>query len=137
MIASANPELGCGGISGKNWFIMQWDEDFIRKFRPSINYLELYAVTIAIFNWLEKFRNKRITIFCDNMSVVNMLNNCSSKCRNCMVLLRIIVLEALTKNVKVSAKHVLGKNNTFSDLLSRLKYKQFWRLAKSSQETFS
>ena len=42
--ASANPELGCGGISGTNWYIYQWDEDFIKQHKPSINYLELYGV---------------------------------------------------------------------------------------------
>ena len=48
--ASANPKLGCGGICGKNWFIMQWDEKFIKKYEPSINYLELYALTVAVTN---------------------------------------------------------------------------------------
>ena len=77
--ASANPKLGCGGVSNESWYIMQWDEDFIESSKPSINYLELYAVTIGIFNWISKYKNQRIIIFCDNYSVVNMINNASSK----------------------------------------------------------
>ena len=135
--ASANPELGCGGISDQDWFIMQWDEEFITKYQPSINYLELYAVTVAVVNWLHKYRNKRITIFCDNMSVVNMINNTTSKCKNCMVLLRIMVLQGLTMNVRISAKHVPGKFNIYADMLSRLKYKEFWKKAKQEMRHFS
>ena len=28
---SANPKLGCGGICGNDWYILQWDEEFIKK----------------------------------------------------------------------------------------------------------
>ena len=134
--ATANENLGCGGISDNDWFIMQWDEEFILKKKPSINYLELYAVTVGIISWISKYQNRRINIFCDNMSVVNMINKQTSKCKNCMILLRIIILKGLTHNVKINAKHVPGKLNTYSDLLSRLKYKEFWTLAKQENRKF-
>ena len=101
--ASANPQLGCGGVSGSSWFILQWDEEFVVKFMPSINYLELYAVTIGIFNWLDNFRDRSITIFCDNLSVVQMINKNSSKCKQCMVLLQLIVLKTLTTMLESSS----------------------------------
>ena len=135
--ASANPGLGCGGISGQDWYIMQWNEKFIKNSKPSINYLELYAVTVAVVNWIHKYRNQRIYIFCDNMSVVQMINNTSSKDKNCMILIRILVLHGLTNNVKISAKHVKGKLNEYADMLSRLKYKEFWRHAKSHKRKFN
>ena len=134
--ASANPLLGCGGISDDSWFILQWDEKFITKFCPSINYLELFAVTVGIVLWVNKYKNRRITIFCDNNSVVYMINKNSSKCKNCMVLLRILILQGLTHNVKISAKHVPGVQNTYSDLLSRLKYKEFKMHAKLGNRNF-
>ena len=93
-------------------------------------------MTIAIFNWIEKFSNKRIFIFCDNMSVVQMVNNNSSKCRNCMVLIRMIVLKALTYNVKINVKHIAGKSNISSDLLSRLEYKKFRQHSRSIGRRF-
>ena len=135
--ASANPHLGCGGISEGDWYIQQWDEDFINQCKPSINYLELYAMTVAIMNWIHKYKNKRIYIFCDNMSVVQMVNNNSSKCKNCMVLIRLIVMKALTCNVNIKVKHVPGRFNIFSDLLSRMEYKKFWQHAKNSKRTFN
>ena len=135
--ASANSQLGCGGYNQNSWFIIQWDEEFIKDKNPSINYLELYAVTVGIFLWIHRYKDSQITLFCDNMSVVQMINNNSSKCKNCMVLIRIIVLQGLTHNVKINAKHVLGKLNTFSDMLSRLKYKEFRSEARKQKKSFN
>ena len=135
--ASANPELGCGGISQNDWFIMQWNEKFITKKKPSINYLELYAVTVAISLWIHKFKNRRIFIFCDNMSVVQMINSATSKCKNCMVLLRYIVLYTMAHNVKVNVKHVPGKQNKYSDYLSRMQYDKFRKEARKERRNFS
>ena len=123
--ASRNPNLGCGGHCYGAWFFMKWNKEFIVEKQPSIGYLELYAMTIGVVTWIHKFRNKKIAVFCDNMSVVNMINNKSSKCRNCMILMRIIVIHTLIYNVKLSATHVRTENNTISDSLSRLKFKRF------------
>ena len=128
--SSANAVLGCGGKWGKKWFVQQWDSIFIKKNEPSINYLELYAVTAAVILWIENFANKRVTLFCDNMGVVHMINSNSSRDRNCMILLRLIILQGMIYNVRISAKHVLGINNEISDSLSRLKFEKFEQLTE-------
>ena len=71
---------GCGGKCLSGWFYQKWDREFIAEKKPSIAYLELYTMTVGFLLWIEKFRNKRITIFCDNKSARDMLNNNSSKC---------------------------------------------------------
>ena len=53
-----------------------------------------------------------------------------------MVLIRILVLEALTKNVRIFAKHVMGQKNYFSDALSRLNFEKFWQLASEHNKLF-
>ena len=75
--ASRNFQLGFRGLCQNEWMFGQWDE-FTRSVEPSIEYLELYAVTIAVILWIWKFANQRITLFCDNMSIVHMINNMSS-----------------------------------------------------------
>ena len=130
--SSANKELGCGGKCGRHWFMQQWEWKFMEQHNPSINYLELYAVTCAILLWTEQYKNRSILIHCDNMSVVNMVNNTTSRCKNCMVLLRVIVLHGLRHNIKIQAKHVPGISNQISDNLSRLKLKQFKSLTTNS-----
>ena len=45
--ASRNFNLGFGGICGNSWFIGRWD-DYVAEVEPSIEYLELFAITVAI-----------------------------------------------------------------------------------------
>ena len=115
--------IGCGGYCGKEWFSLEWNEQFLQE-NPSIEYLELYAVTVAIVNWIKNFRDQCIMLHCDNQSAVDMINSTVSSCKNCMVLLRIIMLQGLIYNVKIVAKHVKGKDNTISDYLSRGKFRE-------------
>ena len=135
--ASRNPKLGMGGVlANSNWFIAQWDEQFILDHNPSINYLELFALTNAILTWSHKYANKKLILFCDNTSVIHMVNNTTSKCKNCMVLIRLIVLQCLTHNVRIKVKYIPSKENTLSDDLSRLKYKDFRKHAKIQGHNF-
>ena len=131
----ASTTLGCGGHFNTHWFIMEWDEEVL-KLDPSINYLELYAVAISVINWAHLVKNSRIILFCDNMSVVHMINNTTSSCKNCMVLLRMITVRGLINNVKISAKHVIGETNVYADNLSRLRYDNFRKLARKNDKRF-
>ena len=126
---SKNPMLGCGGTCGRQWYFQGWDPKFILQYDPSIEYLELYGVTLGVLLWIRQFKNWRICLFCDNQAVVAMVNDNTSSCRNCMVLIRIIVLEALKWNVLVKAKYVRSKDNKKSDTLSRRKFELFHRLS--------
>ena len=103
---------------------------------PSIEYLELFEVTVGVIKWIHRFANQQVALFCDNRSVVDMINGTASKCKNCMVLLRIVVLQGLIHNVKITAKHVSGNLNYFSDALSRLKIQKFHDLAIQYDKTF-
>ena len=123
--ASKNSRLGFGGVCKNAWMFRQWPTGFIEVFNPSIEYLELFAVLAAALNWLQQYSNRRVTIFCDNQAVVAMINNSSSSCKNCLVLLRILILFGLKHNIRVYAKYVSSRNNRRSDLLSRLKIQTF------------
>ena len=85
--ASQNFDLGCGGYCGKQWCFIGWDRAFMGGFQPSIAYLELYAVLVAVTLWIPQFKNSRVALFCDNEAAVNMINNTTSSCCKCMVLL--------------------------------------------------
>ena len=126
--ASKNRILGFGGVCGKSWISKQWDADFVDNEDPSIEYLELYTVVVAVLLWLKRFANRRIVIFVDNQAVVHMINKTSSSCHNCMVLIRILVLESMIQNVRVFAKYVRSKDNIRADLLSRMRINDFRKL---------
>ena len=124
-----NPKLGIGAICGSAWLFKQWDEQFMIKNNPSIEYLELYGVLAAVLSWIHLFRNKRIILHCDNSSVVEMINSTTSSCKNCMVLIRLLVFKSLIENVRIFARHVSGVKNYLSDSLSRMKIEKFHELA--------
>ena len=134
--ASANPNLGAGGICGSRYFVFQWDEEFIVANSPSINYLELFAVTVGILAWLKDFNNQLVTLLCDNTSVVHMVNSFSSKCKNCMVLLRLIAFHNIKHNIRIQMEYVKSKDNLFPDLLSRMKYNVFREKAREHNRYF-
>ena len=134
--ASRSPWLGAGGICGEEWFIIQWDPFWIIDNNPSITYLELYALVVMLYLWAPKFTNKWIVVFCDNMAVGNIVNSNSSKCINCMVLIRFLVLLMLKWNVKVTVRYIESKKNVFPDLLSRMKYSKFRQVAKKQRRQF-
>ena len=120
---------GFGALCQKSWMYSAWDYDYMCDIQPSIQYLELFGVAAAVLTWIHRFKNKKIYLFCDNDSVVKMINKSSSRCKNCMVLLRFITIEGLKNNVRIFAKHIGTKKNVLADALSRLRLKKFRKLA--------
>ena len=126
-----------GVICESAWMYQLWDKSFIQKYNQSIEYLELYAVTAAVLTWIHKYKNRRIILFCDNQSVVDMINLTTTSCKNCMVLIGIIVLRGLIDNVRVFARHVKGSKNIYADNLSRDKVGKFKRLCIKNGKEFN
>lgn len=86
-------------------------------------------MAIAIELWAKELKNKRVVIFCDNTSVVCMINESTSSCKLCMFLIRQITITSMEHNVRFFAKHISGKKNVLADSLSRLKIGKFKKLA--------
>lgn len=69
--------------------------------------------------WGDKFKGKRILIFCDNEASVKVINSGSSKdafMQNC---LRELCFIAAIHQFEIRAKHILGEENRLADYLSR------------------
>lgn len=66
-----------------------------------------------------------MTISCDNMSVVEMMNKAASPCKICMVLIHFITFTSIKHNVRFFARHMKTSENTLADALSRLQFKRF------------
>ena len=96
--SSANPKLGFGCIFKNEWIFEQWEPEFIVTNSPSIKYLELFGLCAGVFTWENQLKNRRITVFCDNQSVMEMVNSGVSTCKNCMFLLRMFTLNNLQFN---------------------------------------
>ena len=75
------------------------------KHNPNIEYLGLFALVAGVLTWEsdEALVNSRISIVCNNMGVVGMINKMTSSCKHCMVLLRILTLNNLRLNRRITA----------------------------------
>ena len=73
--------------------------------------------------------NTRIVIFCDNESVMNMVNNMTSKKPE---VYGILILDNLMKNRRVFVHYIESEQNQLADSLSRLEFIRFWQLAPTN-----
>ena len=48
MYSDASGKIGMGAYCGSAWMHQNWTKSFLQKYNPSIEYLELYAVTAAV-----------------------------------------------------------------------------------------
>ena len=97
----------------KEWTYGQWPVGFIDLCKPSIEYVELYALTVAVAIWAHKLGNARVTIFCNNEAVVHMVNNGALSCSNCMYLLQKVAFLTLKHNFRLSRNTSGQKTITF------------------------
>ena len=83
--ASKNTEYGIGAVFNDSWVAGIRPKHFIAQADPSIEFLELYALTFVIVTWQKDdlLRNRRVTLFCDNESVMYMVNQSTSSCSQC------------------------------------------------------
>ena len=123
--ASAAGNCRFGIILGKCWIQGFWPNGFIAIQKPSIEFLELYALTVGIIAWNKKLRDGRFCVHCDNKAVVQMINNMMSSCKNCMFLLRLLTLDGLYYNRKLTAFYINTKLNMLTDALSRGQMQRF------------
>ena len=123
--ASAKATFGIGCVFNTDWICLQWNEGFIDTYEPNIEFLELYALCIGIFSWCERLCDKRIQIFCDNQAVVAMVNNNTSGCKYCMVLIRKLTLLCMRINLKIFVSYVRSAENILADSLSSMDFRRF------------
>ena len=98
----SSPEsLGFGGVYENQWFFGKWEPGFITECKLSIAFLELYALVTGMLIWSNRLQNICMVVFCDNQSVVQMVNQMISKCPNCMYLIRLLVFAGMTHNRRV------------------------------------
>ena len=126
----ASGSIGFGGIFGSHWFQGTWQpHQQLGSPGISIAWQEMYALVVACHLWASAFSNKRILLFCDNQSVVNIVNSKRSHIPRVMDLVRHLTLLTLKFNFYVRVQHIEGKRNEIADSLSRFQMARFRELA--------
>ena len=133
--ATAAVRLGWGAWCGTAWMWDQWDPQFMADNNPSIDFLELYAVIVAVWVWTPQVANKIAVIHSDNMPTVQVLHNKSSHSPSMLLLLRFLTLHCMLNNIYIESSFISGTDNQISDSLSRLQFSRFRRLHRLAEES--
>ena len=84
-----------------------------------ITQLEMLNTVIAIKVWSTTWANQRISIYCDNLAVVEVLQSGKTKDSYLATCARNVWMLASIFNIHIDFFHISGKNNEVADLLSR------------------
>ena len=68
---------------------------------------------------LKVWKDKYIEVFCDNLAVVQVLQTAKARDSRLATFVRNILLITSIFNMHLAVTHILGKNNSVADLLSR------------------
>ena len=130
LYTDASGSLGFWGIFETHWFQGSW-EPHKNLGQPgiSIAWQELFAFVVACHLWANFFSNKRIQFFCDNESVVSIVNTKRSRIPKVMDLVRHLTLLTLGFNFCIRAEHIEGKRNDIADSLPHFQIDRFRELA--------
>lgn len=118
-------DLAAGCVYKSEWFFVKFEGEHAYMKDKSINWRELYAIVKATATWCELLRAKKVIFYCDNLSIVYILQSGCSKNPDIMKLVRALFFIAARYQIEYTAKHIPGIMNTNADHLSRLKIDEF------------
>lgn len=126
---------GFGAFLQGRWSAGEWPAEWQETgLVRNLAVLELFPIVLAVELWGEDFRNRRVRFHCDNLGVVQAINNNSASSPPVVRLLRHLVLTCLRINCFVSAVHVPGVDNSVADALSRFQWDRFRQLAPEAEQ---
>ena len=121
---------GCGGISDDQYFHSEFPFSILEQGLP-IHKLEFLAVLVGARIWGSRFSGLKIRIYCDNKSVVDVINSSKTKDAFMATCLRELWLVVSTNKFELQAVHLPGQDNRVADWLSR------WHLGQKYQDAFN
>ena len=137
LFTDASGTIGFGGYLAGQWFQGSWPPHLAlsKATGISIEWQELFPIVVACVIWKSRFTGKRLQFWCDNESVVHIVNSGHSKSPRIMSLMRYLTLTAMQSNFLVRCKHISGKSNGIADAISRFQGDRFRQLAPEASKT--
>ena len=126
LYTDASGSCGFGAVFGNYWCYGEWP-GYWKSLNIAI--LEFFPILLSILLWGSSMRNRRIIFFTDNLALVSVINNTTSRDATLLMFVRRLVLACLGFNILFRARHVPGIHNELADSLSRLQMQRFKRLA--------
>lgn len=129
LYTDASGTIGWGAYLHGKWCQGRWPHVWLQY---SIAFKEIFPIMVACAVFRDEFKNKRILLHTDNMSVLAIVNTKTSKCPLIMRIVRKLVLDCLINNMSIKACYINTKCNSISDALSRFQTARFRQLAPTA-----
>ncbi len=124
--SDASGSWGCAATWGLRWLQWQWSEKAqLWLVAPK----ELLPILLACAVWGREWSGKLVRCKCDNMAVVEVVNNGYSRDKELMHLLRCLFFITEHLGMSIMAVHLPGKDNIRADALSRNDLTRFLQAA--------
>ena len=111
---------GLGGFFQGHWFSFPFTPFYDNNDNLDIAFLELLAVFVIVSTWCHLLKQKQIVIFTDNEAIVTIWTTDTSKDKRIMTVVRELFYVSTNYSINISFRHIPGKFNINTDLLSRL-----------------
>lgn len=79
---------------------------------------KFYPIVIASVLWGSVWTRKCITMLCDNVAMVDIINKGRSHCQTIMFVLRCLTWQSIIHNFIFEVIHIPGHSNIIADALS-------------------
>lgn len=126
-------DLAIGGLCNNSWFIVPFVGQLSNLRKKNIAWRELYGVVKSIATFSDVLTGKRLTIHCDNLAIVSILQSGSSKDQDIMDLMRTLFYIGAKYHFECRAVHVPGVVNKAADALSRLNLNTFFLVMPTAE----
>ena len=125
--AAGSVQLGWGAWlpHTSHWMYGQWESEVFDTLNLSIDFLELYALLVAVVMWAPFLMDQFVLFRSNKTQAVYALIDKASSSDDMMLLSHYITLFCMTHLIKIFAKHIKHTNNEFCDLLSQFKFQEF------------
>ena len=109
LFTDAAGSIGMGIYFKGKWAQAKWGEFFKEEAnRNNITFLEFFPILVALHLFGEELKNKRVVFHCDNIAVVEIINQQTCKCPRVIYLVSPMVLRCTELNTEIKAKHIKG-----------------------------
>lgn len=119
-------DIALGIFYKGSWSVLQFTGRYAYMARKSIAWRELLAVVACLATFAQELSGKDVTMFIDNLGIVQCLESGKSDKPDIMCLIRAIYYYASINHIRYKPMHIRSGDNSTADALSRLDFNKFW-----------